>query len=163
MQRKRGICSECDNDKEVFLARVHPPQCLFHYQKQKSIEYAEKSKAKQKSDPKKKKAWSYKREPTGEGELFRRIWEKALATESGPVSFVSGTNLGREARSWYFSHCLPKGRYQNARLDVDNVQLMTFEEHETWEYKQYKIKDDPKWKHVFELKERLLEKYKNHE
>lgn len=172
MHRKVGKCSECPEDsKNVILARVHPPQCLFHYQKQKSIEYNERAKAKQKSDPKKKKAWSYKREPTGELDLFRRIWDgeiphadvRDVGTHIQRVSCVTGMVLPEPMRVWFMSHILKKSKFEAGRLDPENIRLMTFEEHETWEYKQYKIKDDPKWKHVFELKERLLEKYKDYE
>jgi len=39
---------------------------------------------------------------------------------------------------------------------------MTFQEHETWEYKKYTIKDDQQWKHVFELEEELKQEYVQH-
>lgn len=111
------------------------------------------------SKAKKKKAYVYKRTPTGEKEVFQRIWEVACEEIGGAKSFVSGINLGGEGRSYFFSHVLPKGRFPAGRLDPENIVLKTLEEHELWENHQYKLIDDPKWRHVFKLKHKLLLKY----
>ena len=43
-----------------------------------------------------------------------------------------------------------------------NIVLKTFQEHEKWEHHQYQLQDDPKWDHVFKLKEELIAEYDQH-
>ena len=102
----------------------------------------------------------YRRKPSGEGDLFKEIWESTPIEER--VSFVTGLPLPdvNNAYSYYFSHVLKKGSYKHFRLYKKNIVFMTLEEHNTWEINQYKIKDDPMWSHVFKLKEELINEYK---
>jgi hypothetical protein len=105
----------------------------------------------------KKKKYTYKKKATGEGDLFRSIWESRER-----ISFVTRLPLPtEEAYSYYFSHVLKKGTYPKFRLNEKNIVFMTLDEHSTWETKQYTIKDDPKWAHVFKLKEELINEYAN--
>ncbi len=53
---------------------------------------------------KEKKAYKFKKKPTGEKNLFEKIWE-----ERGPYSEISGQYLG-EFNICYFAHILPKGK-----------------------------------------------------
>lgn len=99
--------------------------------------------------------------PLKESEVFEQIWN-----ESDKTSFVTGKLLSDpiNARAWYFSHVLPKGKakYPMFKYYKPNIVLKEFNEHEIWEYKQSSIIDNPLWKHVFELKEKLIEEYKEH-
>ena len=95
-----------------------------------------------------------------ESDVFRSIWVKQAR-----VSFVTGKPLRDQtnARAWYFSHLLAKGKnkYPRFKYYEKNIVLMEFEEHQLWEYHKYRIKDDPQWKHVFELEQELKQEYKN--
>lgn len=52
IKAKYGVCTECDNDKEVLLYRRNPPQCQYHYQKQKAQIYKKRADAKEKKKAK---------------------------------------------------------------------------------------------------------------
>lgn len=160
----KGECTKCNEEIEpggesvsdVFIVRRNPPLCAYHNNQYKM----EKSKVKRPRVKPKKIRVQWKRKPTGEGVLFKEIWDDFEPEER--VSFVTN-NLLRDVhfmRAWYFSHVLPKGKYPHFRLNKENIVFMSFEEHETWEHKKYKIKDDPSWSHVFELEARLKEEYK---
>jgi len=43
-----------------------------------------------------------------------------------------------------------------------NIVLKEFKEHELWELHQEDLKDNPLWDKVFQLKEELIEEYKEH-
>jgi len=91
--------------------------------------------------------------------LFSIIWE-----EREHKSEISGLPLHGKGHSqwhWQFSHILPKGLYPSYRLKKENIILMTPEEHQLWEFKRHKIKDQEKWKFLFELQEKLKEEYHN--
>lgn len=70
-----------------------------------------------------------KRKPTGEAEIFRRIW-----LERGPYSQISGIYLG-EYNVCFFAHIIPKGqnKYPNFKLREDNLCLMSLSEHTAWD------------------------------
>lgn len=146
---------KCECGYEGFFPGKKCKRCKYAESKTRTKVKATKSK------PKKK--YVYKRKATGELDLFRRIWDAAIdkcePENACPISYVYALPLGREGLSWYFSHVLPKGRYPEARLDPENIVLKTLEEHELWENHQYKLIDDPKWRHVFKLKHKLLLKY----
>lgn len=99
-----------------------------------------------------------------ESQVFQEIWE-ALEPKDR-VSFVTGKRLFDpvNARAWYFSHVLPKGKakYPMFKYYKKNIVLKEFDEHQTWEYKQYLIFHDKQWKHVFNLKKELIQEYKEH-
>lgn len=61
MRAKFGKCSECDSDKEVLLFRRNPPQCEYHYKKQKSEIYQERARKKAPKQRKKIKQFSDKK------------------------------------------------------------------------------------------------------
>jgi hypothetical protein len=88
-------------------------------------------------------------------EFFLKLWK-----ERDHVSFVSGQPLGEEPMAYFFSHVIPKSICgQAGRMDPDNIVFMTLEEHSRWENFQSKIENDPMWQPVFELQEKLKEKY----
>lgn len=87
-------------------------------------------------------------------DMFIRIWRA-----SDRRSQVSGTLLGPDMCSWMFSHVLPKSTYPAGKCDPENIVLMTYDEHQTWEHRQSTVMFTTRWKWVFELKERLKAKY----
>lgn len=81
-----------------------------------------------------------------EYEMFEEIWK-----ERGPRSEISGKFLGREAKSIYFHHCLPKSRYPEYRLDKRNIIILSFEEHQNVENNTYF------YEKVNEIKNKLID------
>ena len=102
----------------------------------------------------KNRTFNKKRKKTGEGELFKELWNKRKR-----VSFVSGEPLGDEMNVFFFSHILTKGAYPSLRLYKKNIQFMTRKEHVMWDFNKDKIKNDPKWKHVFKLADEIRKEY----
>ena len=89
------------------------------------------------------------------------IWE-----ESPRVSFITKRRLPdtEDARSYYFSHVLPKGKakYPMFKYYKKNIVLKTLQEHELWEHHKYKLRDLPQWREVFELERQLKKEYQQH-
>lgn len=148
MKIVKGVCSVCLEESpagilppERFLVNKSKKLCCYHNTKLKA-------KPLKKKFPK----------PSGEAKLFKEIWD-ALEPEQR-VSYVTKLPLPdqHEMRTFYFSHILSKGSYPELRLFKENIVLMTLTEHKTWENERYKIKDDPKWIHVFKLAE-ILKQY----
>ena len=80
--------------------------------------------------------------------VFMDIW-----LERPHKSEVSGRWLGREALSTFFHHILPKSKYPEAIFDIDNIILLTFDEHT-------KVEQDPTfYEEVNRRRETLKEKY----
>lgn len=66
-------------------------------------------------------------------DFFLRIWNKRPHH-----SQVSMDYLGREPLSVFFHHILPKEKYPEARLDEQNIILLTLDEHTNVESDMYK-------------------------
>jgi hypothetical protein len=80
--------------------------------------------------------------------FFLLIWK-----ERKHKSEVSGKWLGDEALSIFFHHILPKSKYPEARLDKDNIILLTFDEHT-------KVENDPTfYEEINKRRLKLKEKY----
>lgn len=104
--------------------------------------------------PKTKKL-SGKRKPTGEGVMFEAIWASRPHR-----SFVSGKPLGNEAKAHFFAHVLGKGAYPSFRLLMENVVLLTEDEHYAWDFGgREKLKSDPAWDKMFDLELKLKQRY----
>lgn len=74
-------------------------------------------------------------------------------------SEVSGIYLGDQYDHVFCSHVLSKGAYPRLRLYPKNIVLMTWAEHNLWEFSQHKIKDNPLWQWVFQLQQLLIQEY----
>lgn len=81
-------------------------------------------------------------------EFFLSYWKKMPH-----YSEVSGKWLGKEPMSTYFHHILPKSKYPEARLDEENIILLTLEEHDNVENDIYRYEE------VNKRREYLLQKY----
>lgn len=69
-------------------------------------------------------------------EFFISIWKRRKH-----YSEVSGQYLGAEPMSTYFHHILPKEKYPEARLDEENIILLSLEEHSNVENDMYKYEE----------------------
>ena len=76
------------------------------------------------------KPYRYKKKPTGEKELFLKIWD---ARER--ICVKCGDNLGQEPLAQYFSHIKSKGSRPDLRLNPDNIELLCFDCHYEAEFK----------------------------
>ena len=149
----KGTCENCNEERWIVLRK--PPLCDFCNKKRK---------AKSSATPKRKPI-RYKKKPQEfkfkESEVFAQIWE-----EKPRVSFVTGKPLPdtEDARSYYFSHVLPKGKgkYPMFKYYKKNIVFKTMKEHELWENHKYKLRGLPEWEHVFELEEELKKEYQQH-
>lgn len=158
MNLKKGTCAECE--AECLALGISPPERWIVNKSKNLCDYHNKTK-KVPGDTTKRRTTLKKhfRKPTGEGELFKQIWDELEPEQR--VSFVTGFPLPdqHEMRSYYFSHVLSKGSRPDLRLVQKNIVLMTLKEHQLWETGKHKIKADPKlfrvWKKVFDLAEEL--------
>jgi hypothetical protein len=65
--------------------------------------------------------------------FFKGIWNKRKH-----VSELSGEYLGKEPKTIFFHHLLPKSKYPQAEFDEENIILVTVIEHMTVEGNIYK-------------------------
>jgi len=80
-------------------------------------------------------------------DFFLHIWKKRRH-----VSEVSGDYLGKEPLSVFFHHILPKEKYPEAKLDEDNIILLTLDEHTNVETDIYKYEEVNKRRETLKLK-----------
>lgn len=114
---KKGVCSICNNGKEVYLYKRNPPLCKYHYLKSKSIK---KPKIKHFSDKK-----------LSELKIYREVRDKYL--QEHPYCEVEGcgnktTNLHHKA-----------GRVGNLLYDVRYFMACCSDCHPK------RIHENPKW------------------
>lgn len=92
-----------------------------------------------------------KRKPTGEKEVFKRIWE------SNPHECLTcGVHI-KEARAINFSHLLPKGTYPKYRLDPRNIVLQCGGCHQRWHIYHSALRDHKNWSRFFNRYDTLYE------
>ena len=95
--------------------------------------------------------------PTGELELFKKIYESC-----GGVSVIDGVKLNSPEHPmfhWQFAHVLPKGAYGRFRLDERNILPMTAVQHTQFDNFRHDIREEPEWAWVFKLEEKLKIEY----
>ena len=80
------------------------------------------------------------------GEL---IFNKNLWIERKHLCVICGVYLP-VFHPIHFSHTLAKGPYPRFRLNSENIEIFCSFCHYTWEFERNKIKDDPKWKWLFD-------------
>lgn len=83
-------------------------------------------------------------------DFFFLIWKKRRH-----VSEVSGDFLGKEPRTVYFHHILPKEKYPQAKHDEDNIILLTLDEHTNVENDMYKYEEVNKRRNLLKTKYNL--------
>ncbi len=116
----------------------------------------ERKQAKKKAEGKKTGPYQYKREATGEAELFEQI-----AEERDWKCFVTGERLSCLTPT-SFMHVLPKAlnKYPLFKLYKPNIQLVKDEIHYRWDHTPRSELKEPYWQKLFDLEERLKEHYK---
>lgn len=104
--------------------------CYRHYHlSPKGIAARERAKNKPRTKVQIKKVWKpHRRKPTGEAAMFLEIW-----SQRPHVCVNCREGLGKEPRTFYFSHIIPKGRRPDLRLNPDNIQLLCFECHRAYD------------------------------
>jgi hypothetical protein len=80
-------------------------------------------------------------------EVFLHIWSKRKH-----VSEVSSDYLGREPLHIFFHHILPKEKYPHAKLDEENIILLTLDEHTNVENDMYKYEEVNKRRDYLKIK-----------
>lgn len=98
----------------------------------------------------------HKKKGDAQRQLFVKIW-----AEREPISELSGKYLGDEINACFFAHILGKGAYPQAKLDPDNIMLVTFDEHYKLDHQTHLAKNDPMFDMFFIKYEQLKVKY-NH-
>lgn len=116
-------------------------------------------KQKKQRKPLKRTPIKYRKKPTGEREIFIQI-----ANERGRKSEISGKYihpLGPEN----FMHVLAKGqnKFPKFKLYKKNIRIVTADEHQEYDHgSQEKLRKLTEWKWIFELRDELIEEYKNY-
>jgi 5-methylcytosine-specific restriction endonuclease McrA len=114
------------------------------------------------SDPKpekvikEKKKYSFKKKPTGEKDVFEKIF-----AERPHFCQVCFTPIG-EATPSNFPHVLPKAmnKYPKFKLNPANILLACEDCHVKWDHKRKSIESNIDWQWVFHLEQKLKEEYK---
>lgn len=115
---------------------------------------------KKKLKPLKRTPIKYKPKNTGQVDVFEEI-----AEEREWACFVTGATL-RELTATQFMHVLPKAlnKYPKMKLYKKNIVLATDEVHHAWDHTDRKaIRQDPRYKKLFDLEAELKEEYKSYE
>ena len=166
----KGICEDClkeskkrgDKCEEKWIVNKRPPLCNYHKLKRKNGSNSNVQRKRGRVSVSKKN--NLRHNGGSEKELFNKIWTDREPNERR--SFVTGMRLPDiyNARAWYFSHILPKGkgRYPMFKYYEKNIVLKTLEEHELWENHKYKLRTHPDWGPVFHLEEELKQEYIEH-
>lgn len=104
--------------------------------------------------PKKKSTLQTKRKPTGEMDLFKKLWE-----ERPHVCFVSGDTI-RFSPSVFF-HILGKGAFEKYRLNPNNIIFVKPEYHDDWHNmtRAELLQKDCDWQKVFDMYDELKRSY----
>lgn len=79
--------------------------------------------------------------------FFLSIWNKRPHK-----SEISNKYLGKEPLSIFFHHILPKNKYPAAKLDEENVILLTLEEHDNVEINIYRYEEINKRREQLKIK-----------
>ncbi len=154
-----GICVMCDDGKEKRLAKRKPPLCGYHYseeQRRKSVE-KNKDKPKKIAKPLNRTAITRKKEPTGELEVFEKIWR-----DRPHESFINKEPLYQFNVS-YFAHVLSKAenRFPKFKLYPKAIRMLTLEQHHKWDKTpRSALRLLPEWDKMFELEAELIAEYK---
>lgn len=101
-----------------------------------------------------KKAFTYKRKPTGELELFKKLFD-----ERNSSSEITGEYLG-EFNVSYMAHILPKGKnkYPHFKLNSENICIMNLMQHNNWDGMRSKC-NGPEWASLYKKESELKKLY----
>lgn len=154
-----GVCSNPDCNEDNPFIVVKSGLC-------NRCNYNKKQAAKKK-EGKKTGGYTYVKEATGEGDLFKEIMDEF---GDDPVKcFVCGRRISL-LMPHNFAHVLPKGKYSSFRLYKPNIvilcHLIVADEngsqgcHYAWDFKPRSELKGEGWQKMFELEEELKNKHK---
>lgn len=83
--------------------------------------------------------------------FFLSIWEKRPHK-----SEISGKYLGKEPSSMFFHHILPKNKHPEAKLDEENIIILSLDEHENVEVDMYKYEEINKRREQLKIKYNII-------
>ena len=141
IKKKKGTCIDCiEENNDETEKNIIAGRCGFHYKKHRS-EVSE-SKRKQRGEsaskdrPKEREQYSIpKRSEKGkklsneDQKFFKQIWN-----DRPHYSEISVQFLGDQYNPVFFSHILTKAAYPGFRHNPNNIMLMTFDEHQEYEF-----------------------------
>ena len=146
MMPRNGTCSICKKSGDIIVKHLPSAGSLCAACNKKRLESGKVNK------PYSLKA---KTKPSGEATMFEVIWNTRPH-----VSFITGQQLGTEAKSFFFAHVLPKSTYPEYRLFMENIVLLTYDEHQAWDQRSREdLISNPLWNKMFELELKLKLKY----
>ena len=131
---KKKICNECKKETYIF-SKGRCRECANNEYRETAIKNKRAKEGPERKDfnnkrnkikPRSKKGQKTAKEDT---EFFKGIW-----LSRPHYSEVSGVFLGNEYNPVFMSHVLTKGAYPKARHWKENIVLMTFEEHNLYEF-----------------------------
>ena len=125
--------------------------------------FKEGQKPKKQPKPIKRTAIKKKFNATGEKDIFESVLDSIPDTEETKC-FVCGKRIAIVTHH-NFAHILAKGRYPKFRLNPDNIRIMCYNYqgsgcHSKLDFYPKSELTDPMWDKVWELKERLINEYK---
>lgn len=142
-----GYCKFCEQNEKLIVVKIgRCDKCNYDYKQQKK-----------KAAGKKTGKYVFKREPTGEAQLFEDIAEKR-----DWICFVTGERLN-ELTPTQFLHVLPKAlnKYPKFKLYEKNIVLASNDTHFKWDHTpRSKLRKNPLFDKLFALEEELKEEYK---
>lgn len=116
VNRTKILCDDCN------FKRLHDGLSRFQYK-------ALNGKIKPCKEVKRRKIKRKKKAPTGERELFAKIWK-----ERKHICTHCGLQLPEPMRSFYFSHIKSKGAFPELRLVESNIELVCLQCHQQYEF-----------------------------
>ena len=119
--------------------------------------------AKKKAAGKKTGKYTYVRQATGEGELFRELALNTIGDEPTRC-FVCGKLVAVVTHN-NMAHVLAKGKYPKMRLEPENIRILCFNIqgtgcHSLYDHSPHSELKGEGWERLFELRDRLKEEYK---
>lgn len=148
-----GTCVECKQDEQLIVVKKgYCQQCNYKLKQ-----------SKKKAAGKKTGKYTYVRQATGEGEMFREIALNTIGDEATRC-FVCGKLIALVTHN-SMAHVLPKGKYPKFRLNPDNIVILCYNIsgdncHYKYDMTPHSQLKGEGWEKLFELREQLKEQYK---
>lgn len=94
-----------------------------------------------------------KRKKTGERKFFELLWEERKHRCGVCDKRLHWFNVT------YFAHIIGKGAEPKLRLEKDNIEILCYDCHQTFDHATHKAKEDERFDFLFKKKELLKQKY----
>lgn len=150
---KKKTCSFCK--KEVDKLWYASPKACMSFECRRKAQEQRSSKSDTVAPKKKQKPLNQRKyKPTGEKELFLKIYAERNATCQ-----ITGEFLQFDV--WCFAHILSKGSHNKFRLNPDNIIMVKREIHDLYDNrgKEKLLEKYPKAEIIYKMKQELKSKY----